>query len=72
MAYINFIDSQDVKLWMAQGANVVAMSGGSEIELRELHNNATLRSLFTSEVYLDGKLVVVGLGPHVMRLSSLS
>ena len=27
MAYINYIESQDVKLWMAGGANVVAMSG---------------------------------------------
>ena len=64
MAYVNFIESQDVRLWMAQGSNVVALSGGSEIELRELHNRATLRSLFTSEVYYDDKLVVIGLGPH--------
>ena len=65
MAYINFMDSQDVRLWLAQGANIVALSGGSAIELREIHNRATLRSLFTSEVYLDDQLVAVGIGPHV-------
>ena len=27
MAYINFIDSQDVRLWLAQGANMVALAG---------------------------------------------
>jgi peptidyl-tRNA hydrolase len=64
-AYINYIDSQDVRLWLAQGSNIIALSGGSAIELRELHNRATLRSLFTSEVYLDDKLVVVAIGPHL-------
>ena len=65
MAYINYIDSQEVRLWLAHGANVVALSAGSEIELRELHNKATLRSLFTSEIYLDEKLVAVAIGPHI-------
>jgi peptidyl-tRNA hydrolase len=65
MAYINYVDSQDVKLWLAQGTNIAALAGGSAIELREIHNRATLRSLFTSEVYLDDQLVAVGIGPHV-------
>src|SRR4249919_3605509 len=65
MAYINYIDSQDVRRWMAEGSNIVALSGGSATELRELHNKATLRSLFTSEVYYDEQLVAVGIGPHV-------
>lgn len=65
MCYINYVDSQEVRLWLAQGSNVIALSGGSEIELRELHNRATLRSLFTSEVYLDDKLMAVGIGPHI-------
>src|SRR3954470_3890237 len=65
MAYINYVDSQEVKLWLAQGANIASLAGGSAIELRELHSRATLRSLFTSEVYLDEQLVAVAIGPHV-------
>jgi peptidyl-tRNA hydrolase len=65
MAYMNYVDSQEVRLWLAQGANIVSLAGGSAIELRELHNRATLRSLFTSEVYLDEQLVAVAIGPHI-------
>lgn len=64
-AYINYIDSQDVRLWLAQGSNIVALAGGSAIELRELYNRATLHSMFVSEIYLDDKLVAVAIGPHV-------
>lgn len=64
-AYINYIDSQDVRQWMAEGCNVVALSGGSDIELRELYVRAFNKSLFVSEVYLDDRLVAVAIGPHV-------
>ena len=65
MAYINYVDSQEVRLWLAHGANVVALSAGSEIELREIHNRATLHSMFVSEIYLDDRLMAVAIGPHV-------
>lgn len=67
-AYINYIESQDVRQWMVEGSNVVALSGGSDIELRELYQRAFNKSLFTSEVYLDDRLVCVAIGPHLNEL----
>jgi peptidyl-tRNA hydrolase len=67
-AYINYIESADVRQWMIEGCNVVALSGGSDIELRELYNRATLRSMFVSEVYLDDRLVAIAIGPHVNEM----
>jgi peptidyl-tRNA hydrolase len=67
-AFINYIEGQDVKMWMAQGCNTVALAGGSDIELRELYLRATQRSLFVSEVYLDDRLVAVAIGPHLNEI----
>jgi peptidyl-tRNA hydrolase len=64
-AILNYIDSQEVRLWIAQGSNIVALGAASSIELRELHTRAIRKSLFTSEVYLDDKLVAIGIGPHI-------
>ena len=64
-AYINYVDSQDVRLWIAQGVNIVALAGGSEVELRELYLCAFHKSMFVSEVYLDDKLMAIAIGPHL-------
>jgi peptidyl-tRNA hydrolase len=67
-AYINYIESQEARQWMIEGANVVALAGGSDIELRELYLRAFNKSLFTSEVYLDDRLVAVAIGPHINEI----
>ena len=64
-AYINYVDSQEVRQWIVEGCNTVALAGGSDIELRELYLRALQRSLFVSEVYLDDRLVTVAIGPHL-------
>lgn len=65
LALVNYVESHEVRLWLAEGCNIVALRAGSAIELRDIYDDAFRHSMFVSQVLLDRKLAAVGIGPHL-------